>query len=331
MSENTPTLLMAGRMSSGWTDWIRDALDTDWTVLSWSEDDDEFERFTELVPTADAVVAGRMLGGWPAVPNLKVFHIPFTGLDWITPADMPKGCVVCNTFEHEIAIAEYTLAGMLEWEVQLCEQDRRFRTHRWENRQPGAGPGRGELFGKTLGIVGYGHIGKETQKRAQAFGMRTIAVSRRTPPAPELDWFGTIEELDRLLAESDYVLVTLPLSDETESLFNTARFSAMKSDVVIINVGRGRVLDEKDLYEALKSKRIGGAVIDVWYDYPTKDDPDPTPSKFPFHELDNLIMTPHSSARSEAMRQRRWAFVAANLDRFARGEAMENIVFEGTA
>ena len=324
------SLIMSGRMSAEWADWMQGELTTDWRVSAWMEDDDP-ARLVELMADADVVVSGRMPpGGMPPAPNLKLYHIPFTGFDWLDRRQLPAGCRVCNTFEHETAIAEYVLAGMLEWEVGIAATDARFRSHGWEGRAPGVGPGRGELFGKTLGIVGYGHIGREAATRARAFGMRIEAVSRR-PPAPDAvqpDHFAGMDDLDRLLGESDYVLVTLPLSDETRGLFDAGRFHAMSAEGVIINVGRGEVLDETALYNALSDRRIGGAVIDVWYQYPKRGEVDPPPSRHPFEDLDNVIMTPHSSARSEAMRTRRWTFVARNLDRFARGETLENVLFE---
>ncbi len=126
------------------------------------------------------------------------------------------------------------------------------------------------------------------------------------------------------------MLIALPLAEDPRGLIDAARFSQMKPNGVIINVGRGRVIDEGALYSALEKRRIGGAIIDVWYTYPTLDEPDRPASKYPFQALDNIIMTPHFSAGSEAMRARRWNFVAANLDRLAKGELPRNICFEGT-
>ncbi|MBT6095845.1 MAG: phosphoglycerate dehydrogenase [Rhodospirillaceae bacterium] len=320
-------LLLYGRMTTPWIEWMTDQLGAGFHISHWSEDDTP-EALGELAPKADIIVGGRFSADtFPAVPNLKVWHIPFTGFDWLRPAALPAGCTVCNTFEHEIAIAEYIMAAMLEVEMGLGAVSARFKSHGWENRSPGTGEDRGELFGKTLGIVGYGHIGREAAKRAGAFGMQVLAASRRAPApdVPQPDTFSTMDGLDAMLGESDYVLVTLPLSGETRGLFDAGRLAAMKPDGVLINVGRGKVIDEAALFAALRDNRIGGAVIDVWYQYATQDDPDPTPSKFPFEELDNVIMTPHMSALTHPMRTRRWQFVADNLKRFAAGEAVENV------
>jgi len=327
---SSPNLLMYGGLTAPWADWIRGELGAGWTVEHMA-DDDGSDALAGMAARADIIVGGPFsMTAFPATPNLRLFQIPFTGMDWLDVDRLPTGCVVCNTFEHEIAIAEYVLAGMLDVEVDIAAVAARFRSHRWEGRQPGIGPGRGELHGKTLSIVGYGHIGRETARRAQAFGMTVHAVSRRPPEADAVqpDRFSTMQGLDAALAKSDYVLVTLPLDDSTRGLFDTERLATMKSTAVLINVGRGKVIDEQALYEALKDGRIGGAIIDVWYQYPKPDDADPTPSRFPFADLENVIMTPHMSARSQAMRERRWRFVADNLERFRRGEALQNVCFE---
>jgi phosphoglycerate dehydrogenase-like enzyme len=327
---NTQHLFLGGRMSAPRAEWLQERLNTSWNITTWTEDE-PFDRFVGLAPEADAFVGGRIRGEWPAIPNLKLYQIPFTGHDWIGPAQVPAGCRVCNTYEHEIAIAEYVFAAMLEWEIGLAKSDRRFRTLGWEGRTPGIGPSHGELFGKTIGIVGYGHIGREVARRAQAFGMRCIAATRTIRSTEEpLDWIDTMGALERLLGESDYVLIALPLSDETRDLFDSARLAQMKSTGVLINVGRGHIVEEESLYTALAENRIGGAIIDVWYAYPSDQDRERPPSRFPFGDLENIIMTPHNSARSGAMRERRWEFIARNLDRLALGEPLENICFEGT-
>ena len=122
-----PTLLMAGLMTEPHVAWMRQALTTDWTILSWTEND-PFEEFVAKAPRADAIVAGRIRGAWPAVPRLGLYQIPFAGHDWIGPGDVPAGCTVCNTFEHEITIAEYVLGAMLEREIDMRAVERRFRT-----------------------------------------------------------------------------------------------------------------------------------------------------------------------------------------------------------
>ncbi|MDD9905292.1 MAG: 2-hydroxyacid dehydrogenase [Rhodospirillaceae bacterium] len=325
------TLLLGGQMAAPRADYLKQHLTTDWCVTTWVEGE-PFEDFADLVSNADAFVGGFIKGDWPAVPKLRLYQVPFTGYDWIGPEKLPGGCQLCNTFEHETTIAEYVMATMLEWEFRIGEADRKFRVDGWKGRKMGYGPTHGELYGKTVGIVGYGHIGQEVARRATAFGMRCIAVTRTIRSTEEpLAWIDTMDSLEKLLGESDYVLIGLPMSKETRGLFDSARLTQMKPDGVLINVGRGHIIDEESLYKALVDETIGGAVIDVWYGYPTPNNPERSPWNFPFNELDNIVMTPHNSALSDDMHDRRWRFIAGNLDRFSRGEPLHNICFEGTA
>lgn len=309
---------------------LQEKLTTDWEIATW-EADEGAAAFADKIKDVDALVGGNT----PELPKglpLKLFQIPFTGYDWITPGEVPTGVVFCNTFEHETTIAEHVLAGMLEWQLGLMRDTHpMMRAKSYNGRSISRGPMHREMRGATVGIVGYGHIGREVARRCKAFGMRVMAVSRTRREEPGLvDWYGTVAELDRLLAESDFVVVTAPLADDTRGMIGRDQFRRMKPDAVICNVGRGEVVDEAALYEALAEKRIRGGIIDVWYVYPSKADPNPWPSKFPFQKLDNVIMSPHNSAWTSAMQDRRWDFVAANLDRFARGEPLENVCFEGT-
>ena len=325
------TVLLAGRMSEPRAEWLGEQLTTDWRIEVWSEDE-PFERFAELIVQADAMVGGRIKGDWPATPNLKLYQVPFTGYEFLKPEDLPRGCTLCNSYGHEVAIAEFVMAGMLEREIGLSKYDREFREVGWKGRVPGIGPSHSELSGKTMGIVGYGHIGKAVAVRAAAFGMRVVAANRTAGDAPPpLEALYELGQLDTLLRESDYVVVTLPTAPETRGLIDADKFALMKSDAVIVNVGRAPVIAEEALYNALAEKQIGGAFIDVWYGYPTPEDPERKPSRYPIWELDNVIMTPHCSSRSDESRERRWLTVPRNLDRLAKGEPLDNVAFQGTA
>ncbi len=323
------TVLLAGDMGHPWKQWLQEHLTTDWDIQTWARDE-PFEQFAELIVTADAIAAGPVKGDWPAVPKLRLYNIPFTGFEWLDPSTLPTSCAVCNSRAHEIAMAEYIMGTMIERQIGFSADDRQFRRDNWNGLMPGVGPVHGELYGKTLGIIGYGLIGREVAKRADAFGMRVVGISRSAPveTAP-LAWFGDMSDMDRLLQESDVVLMALPLSDATTGLFDAACFEKMKPEAIFMNVGRGPIVVEEALFDALKAQRIRGAVIDVWYQYPTRTEPDPAPSRFPFHELDNVLMTPHNSARTEETRIRRWDGIAANLDALARGEPLQNVCFYG--
>jgi phosphoglycerate dehydrogenase-like enzyme len=142
--------------------------------------------------------------------------------------------------------------------------------------------------------------------------------------SPCVDEWRGLDELDKVLPQLDYVVVAAALGPETEGLIGPAQFALMKPSAVLLNVGRGAIVQEEALYEALKSRRIRGATNDVWYGaYPSPAEPNPPPSRFPFHELDNLYMTPHTSGWTTGMVERRWDQIAANLDRLARGEPLQ--------
>lgn len=322
--------MVAGEFAAPWAAWLAKNTRTDWNILSWM-DGDSFGDFAAAVVNADIVVAGNIRGDWPAVPRLRLYQVPFTGYEWLDGAKLPGTCVVCNCYEHEIAIAEYVLGVMLERQIGSRGDDIYFREHGWKDRKPGGGPAHGELYDKTIGIVGYGAIGREVAVRAAAFGMRVVGISRTAPKSKvPLEWFDAMSALPRLLRESDFVVMALPLSDDTRGMFDAACFAAMKPDALFINVGRGMTVDEEALYCALAERRIGGATIDVWYQYPGRKDPLPAPSRFRFQDLDNVLMTPHNSARTQETQDRRWKSVAANLDRLARSEPLKNVCFSGT-
>lgn len=326
-----PTALVQGRIAAPKADLMRKFAPEGWDVTVWSPDEDDVAAFAPLAAEADVIVGGAIPVDWPETPRLKLFQIPWTGYDFTAPEKMPKGVPVANTFEHETAIAEYVLAGMLEWRIGLRKLDAEFRASGWNGHASGQAPAHGELLGSTLGIVGYGHIGRETAKRAKAFGMRCIGVRRSEAACPpELDWLGRGDRLDDLMAEADFVLVACDMNEETIGLIDAARLGRMKPTGVLINVARGRVVDEDALWAALSERRIGGAVLDVWYNYLQPGGEEVWPSNHPFQDLDNVILSGHRSAVTEEMHERRWRFVAENCARIGRGEAPENVVFTGT-
>ena len=322
-----PTVLVQGAIAASRLDLMKRYAPEGWEVTCWDPAKDDPAAFSAMAQAANVIVGGAPPVPWPEVPDLKLFQIPWAGHDFTAPEKMPSGVPVANTYEHETAIAEYVLLGMLEWQIGLRHMDADLRANGWAGYGPGRAPIHGEVMGKTLGIVGYGHIGRETAKRAKAFGMRCIGIRRSAQPCPEeLDWLGQNDRLDALLSESDFVLIACDMNDETRGMINTDRLAAMKSTGVIINVARGRIIDEGALYEALVGGQIGGAIIDTWYNYGA----DTWPCNKPFQDLDNVLLSAHRSAVTEEMHERRWQFVAENCTRIGRGETPLNVVFTGT-
>jgi len=237
---------------------------------------------------------------------------------------------ICNVFGHEPAIAEYVIMTMLVLTHRLFEAVTAFRAGSWvASPQFGGGSPHGELLGRTIGIIGYGRIGREVARRAAGLKCRVLAANRSpvAHPAPAETVF-PLAELDAMLPLCDTVLISCGLAPETKGLIDARRLALMKPGALLINVARAAIVDEDALYVALKDGHVGGAALDVWWQYPIHPEPDRRPSRRPFWELPNVLITPHSSSSTEATADRRWSAVAANLDRFARGEKLENIVLQ---
>jgi phosphoglycerate dehydrogenase-like enzyme len=285
------------------------------------------QRLIPALADAEIVVGHIWKEDFPAAPNLKLLQSPAAGLDLIAVPSLPGGVTVCNVDGHEQAIAEYVVMTMLALSHKLLDIVTAFRGGSWKAGGAGGGALHGEVLGKTVGIVGYGKIGRGVATRAAAFGCRVIAANRSPiadPGAAEKIY--PLAELDRMLPECDVVAITAGLGPETRNLIDAGRLALMKPTALIVNIGRALIVDEEALYSALRDNRIGGAAIDVWWRYPTATEPDMRPSRFPFHELPNVLMTPHCSSATDGARDRRLSVIAANLDRYARGDALTNIV-----
>ena len=303
---------------------IPEFLETEWTIeIANHEDRKELER---KLADADAMISMNWAKNTPFAPKLKLLHLPGAGIDDIAFETVPAQAAVCNVFEHEIGIAEYVLSAMLQWVIGIPRMDAALRRGEWYGSHL-SGPRHGELFGQTVGIIGYGRIGREVAVRARAFGMHLLACSR-TPRAGDglVERVEPMEKLDELLAKSDFVLLALPLDSSTAGLIGQDKLAQMKPGAFLINVARGALIDEKALYEACRDRRIGGAAIDTWYRYPAQGEARGDPSSLPFRDLDNVIMTPHGSGWTEGLLPRRCRLIAQNLDHLARGEPLVNVV-----
>ncbi|SDR35422.1 Phosphoglycerate dehydrogenase [Rhizobiales bacterium GAS113] len=324
-------VLLLNAYAANHAERLRQALTTPWVVHTVREEE-AGAKLEAALRDADALVSTRYGSTLPPAPKLKLIQIPVAGHDRLDPVTIPPDCVVCNVHEHETGISEYVMLAMLDWNVRLSHLDASFRAGDWTGGVAVAGHTHGELSGKKLGIIGFGRIGQALARRAKAFDMRVSAVTRASrPSAQPLDELAAMEHLDTLMAQSDFIVVTCPLNEETRGLIDARRLRLCKPSAVIVNVARAQVIEEEALYKALHGRVIAGAVLDVWYSYPTPADQAARPSRFPFHELPNLIMTPHCSAWTDGLIERRWRFIAGNLDRFARNEELRNVVIRPKA
>ena len=263
-----------------------------------------------------------------AAPRLRLVQVPGAGLDRIDRRSLAPGTALANAYGHDVGIAEYVIGAMLAVTRTFCRIDADLRRGRWDSVWSGAPvPLWSELAGKTLGILGYGRIGQAVARRALAFDMDVLAIRRdATQPDPHgLAFVRGPAALDEVLGRADYLAITLALSVDTRGLIGARQLARMKSTAVLINVARGEVVDEDALYDALHQGMIAGAALDVWYRYPAGDGPT-HPGHRPFHELPNVLMTPHVSGWTEGMMDARAGVIAENIGRIARGEAPVNLI-----
>jgi phosphoglycerate dehydrogenase-like enzyme len=261
--------------------------------------------------------------------RLRLIQVPGAGLDRIDRSALRAGMHLANAYGHEAGIAEYVIGAMIALTRSFGRIDAKLRIGEWESQWAvgaQAPPLWPELAGKTLGILGFGHIGEALARRAQAFDMKVCAIRRQQSEVPDgVSFVGGLEHLDQVLRQSDYLAITLSLSPETRNLLNAQRLQLMKPAAYLINVARAEIVEETALYRALASGGLAGAALDVWYRYPTAAGI-ALPAAQPFHELRNLIMTPHVSGWTEGMFTARAKLIADNIERIARGEPPLNAI-----
>ena len=276
---------------------------------------------------ADAIVGVRFAKDLPRPESLQLFHVPGAGYDAVDLDALPESAVVCNCFGHEQAIAEYVMAALLRVHVPLGDADRRLRQGDWAYWAGAPDRVHDELAEKTIGCLGYGHIGKAIAARAKAFEMK-VHVANRSPVATSavVDRSFALDELQDFWGSADFIVVSVPLTDETTGIVGAKAFAAMRPTALVINVGRGPTIDERAMYDALEQRRIGGAVIDTWYSYPLPGKTKVLPSALPFHTLPNVVMTPHMSGWTSGTIRRRQQTMADNIKRRLDGRPCANVV-----
>lgn len=295
----------------------------EWVVVPPSDS----QRLLEQIPDADVVVTSRFdaeMG--KAAEQLRLVQCCASGTDGIDRSALPEGVALCNTFHHEQSIAEHVLMSMLALARDLIGADRDLRGGRWRSvvYEDNFRPHR-LLAGKTVGIIGYGHIGQSIALLAKAFSMKVIAL-RRDPSkmSPEVDEIRSPCEIGWLMRSSDFAVVASPLTEETRGSIGQEQLVELGPDSFLINVGRGPIVDEAALYKALSERTIAGAGIDVWYQYPDAKGALRLPSQYDFAALPNVIMTPHHSGQANENFNKRIEDFAFNINALANGGAFRN-------
>jgi phosphoglycerate dehydrogenase-like enzyme len=301
--------------------------DNSWKICDESDD----AVLCPLVENAEVYVGYRFTPAMArAARALRLIQLSGAGYDKIPLNALAPGVRVTNTFHHERSMAEHIFMVMLALSRQLFKADTHLRQGIWESVYFGQAPHPYQaLRGATVGLIGFGHIGIEVAKLAKAFEMNVLAVKRTPDPKLAgqygLEFLAGKEALPELLRRSDYVVLALPLTDETRGIIGAAELAMMKPTAYLINVSRAPLVEEQALYSALRDKRIRGAALDVWYKYPLAKE-HTSPAALPFGELDNVILTPHNSANTDDTYLRRAEDVIENIRRLLEGRPLMNQV-----
>ena len=265
--------------------------------------------------------------------RLKWVQFMWEGIDAMSSELKESNILLTNAGgAHAIQIAEHVFAYILN----LSRQNRMYIRHQdnrywlpWKDQ-----PELKSLHGSTIGIIGYGRLGKAIATIAKGFGMKIIALKRNPGKQINYEHQGELngdpndiipdrimgpEGLSYLLGRSDHVVVTLPLTEETEGLIGRNQFKEMKRTAFFINVGRGRIVDEHSLIEAIKTETIAGAGLDVFYT-------EPLPLESPLWDMENVLITPHSSVGGDPADKQVVDIFLENLNRIKRGESLINLM-----
>jgi phosphoglycerate dehydrogenase-like enzyme len=253
-----------------------------------------------------------------AAPRLKWIQLTSAGADRLLNSGLAEQGITVTTVSglHATPIGEFVIGAMLMWAKGAPRTVRAQLKHEWVRFAPT------ELHGKTVGIVGIGHIGAEAGRLAKAFGCRVIATKRSATvrsSEPYADDVLPSSELPRVLAESDYVVLCVPLTKDTRGLIGERELRTMKRSAFLVNIARGPVIDEAALIRALREGWIAGAALDVF-------EKEPLPPDSPLWDFENVILTPHISGGTEIYNRRATEIFAANLRRYLAGAPLENVV-----
>jgi phosphoglycerate dehydrogenase-like enzyme len=282
------------------------------------------EAFERAAPDADVIFnwsAGRDLlrAVFAMTPRVRWVHSRAAGLDNLlfpelveSPVPLTNGSGVFSA-----SLGEFALAAILYFAKDFRRMIRNQMAGRWEQFDVH------EISGQTVGIVGYGDIGRAVATRVRSMGMRVLAVKRHGAPVynvdPLVDRIYFPEQRAEMIALCDYVVVAAPLTPETRSLIGEAEFAAMRPGAVIINVGRGPVIDEPAMIKALAEGRIKGAGLDVFTH-------EPLPDGHPFYRMENVLLSPHCADHTMDWLEQAMQFFLENFERYTKGEPLRNVV-----
>lgn len=274
--------------------------------------------------TDEMTSKAEIIFGWPKqedlpkAKNLKWLHLPSAGVDGYIDRTsyVNKDILLTNSSGvYGLPIAEHVFAMILSYNRNLQEYALQKKEKSWNmilNTK--------DFYGSTVGIIGMGDIGNEIAIRAKAWGARVLAVKRKPFDKPDyIDEIFLTEEMDEVLKQSDYIVLTLPATNKTKGIISREKIALLKPGAFLVNIGRGELVDQEALIEALRENKIGGAGLDVMT-------PEPLPTDNPLWDLPNVIITQHSSGISAGNDSRRVKIFSDNLKRYLNNKTLINTI-----
>lgn len=253
--------------------------------------------------------------------NVKFVQLISAGYDHLKFEVFPEPCTIAaNQGAYALPMAEHVLAMILSRAKKLRKYHALLAEGRFEQRNGYTK----RVTGSTVGVIGYGSIGKETVRLMRPFNVKVLALNTTGKTDEQVEFCGTLEDLDRVLTDSDFIVVSIPLTKETEGLIGKKELVKMKDDAVLVNVARGPVVREKDLYEHLKSHPDFSACIDAWWIEPFKHGN--FKINYPFFELPNLLGSPHNSALVDGIMLEGATRAAENIARYLNGGQVAGLI-----
>ena len=273
----------------------------------------------EEVRRADVILGNPPVAFLSGATRLKLLHLNSAGIGgYGAPGVLAPGAVLCNAAgAYGVALSEHMLGMALALSKKLHRYRDAQHTGSWNDLGPVGG-----VYGSTTLVVGLGDIGREFAKRMHALGSRVLAIKRTPGQAPDyVESLTTLDRLDALLPEADFVLLSLPETQKTRGLFDSKRLARMKRGAILLNVGRGSAVDSDALCQCLDSGHLAGAGLDV-------TEPEPLPAAHPLWNCENALITPHVSGgfHMEETRRRILRNAAANLHAFLEERPLAHIV-----
>jgi len=299
---------------------LKEAAGTGTVVVTTSDE------LSNYLPDTEVLCSNTVPANWRTLaPRLRWLQFPGAGIDSLASTGLlnaDSGVIVTTAAGiHATIISEYVFGSMLMFNWNWPQMVRLQDEHVWARSATWYHLGGHELAGQTLGIVGLGNIGRRIAQLGHAFGMHILGTRRSThnqgDREADVDQFFIPEQLHELLDLSDYVVISVPLTRETEKLIGETELRMMRRNAYLVNIARGRVIDEQALIRALREGWIAGAGLDV-------TEEEPLPSESPLYAMPNVILTPHISGNSAHYDTRLAALFAENLKRYRNGQQLRN-------